>query len=105
MIDEDFSGGDYRSYDEAGTIDVLNNVYVPLEFDLDDGTHYGFARLNDLTLQDFAYETEAGVGIDTQPGPYDSVAPVPLPAGLPLLFVGVGALGVASRRKRKAASA
>ncbi len=32
-----------------------------------------------------------------------SVAPVPLPAGLPLLLAGLGAFGIAARRKRKAA--
>jgi hypothetical protein len=32
-----------------------------------------------------------------------NVAPIPVPAALPLLLAGLGGLGLAARRKRKAA--
>ena len=34
---------------------------------------------------------------------FEAVTPVPVPAALPLLLAGLGGLGLAARRKRKAA--
>ncbi|MCQ0972167.1 VPLPA-CTERM sorting domain-containing protein [Paracoccus sp. TK19116] len=93
----------YRSYDDPATIRLSErDSFIALRFMLQDGVHFGFARLAGLTLFDFAYETEAGKGIQAGPGPFTSPAPVPLPAGFPLLIAALGGLGLV-RHKRKAA--
>lgn len=95
----------YMATTGLATIDAQTDSYIALSFDLGQGTQYGFARLSGLTLFDFAYETEAGQGIQTQPGPYTpipDVAPVPLPASAGFLAFAIAGFA-ALRRRRQAA--
>jgi len=72
---------------------------VPGDFDLDlsDGTAQTglFAEANDNLAELKDYRAENFVFAD-------QVAPIPLPAGLPLLAAALGGLGFAARRKRRA---
>lgn len=86
-----------------GTVDVDSGDLAPSGTDAN-----GFSRfVVDLS----AFGTIARVEIDDLNGPttggffyYDvNASPIPLPAALPLLALGLGALGVAKRRKRNAA--
>ncbi len=94
----------FLSYAEPGVINAPTDSYVALQFALDDGTHFGFARLAGLTLFDYAYETTPGAGIQTTMDFSPAVSPVPLPAAFPLLGLGLAALGgVAAKRRKRAA--
>lgn len=95
--------GAFVAYPVAESISADVDSFIGLRFELADGVHFGFARLAGLTLFDFAYETEAGAGIQAGPGPYapvPGVAPIPLPAGLPLLAAALGALLAPAMRRR-----
>ena len=95
--------GEWKAAPEFETIDAQTSSYIILEFDLADGTHYGFALLSGLTLFDFAYESEPGRAVRARPGPFEPIAaPIPLPAGLPLLAGALGGLALLRRRRRAA---
>lgn len=97
--------GDFNASPDFALIDAETASYIGLAFDLDDGTHYGFARVTGRTLFDFAYNDEAGAGAMVQPGPYAAIpapAPVPLPASAPLLILGAAGLAAFRRRRRAA---
>lgn len=101
----DTGGGlQYEALPDLLKIDSTSDSYIALAFDLDDGTHYGFARLNGTFLSTFAYNDVAGA--DAQTGapfaPIPSIAPVPLPATAPLLALAAAGF-VALRRRRRAA--
>jgi PEP-CTERM motif-containing protein len=70
-------------------------AYVGLRFDLDDGTHFGWAEVNvgSITMQRFGYEDEVGVGLRT-PG-------IPEPAALGLLALGASGIMALRRRQRE----
>ncbi len=42
------------------------------------------------------------VRLDGQPDAFDTTSPVPLPAALPLLLAGLGGMGIAARKRRRA---
>ena len=90
----------FQSFENPTAIRLSEtDSFIALSFRLMDGIHYGFARLAGLTIFDFAYETEAGMGIQAGPGPFTSPAPVPLPAAFPLLIAAMGGLGLMRRKK------
>ena len=95
--------GEFLSYDLPTAIEAEFDSYLGLRFELDDGVHFGFARVTGLSLFEFAYETEAGLGIQAGPGPYaaipDAPSPVPLPASLPLAAAGLAVLAWVARRR------
>ena len=89
----------FLSYSAPATINAETDSFVALRFALNDGVHFGFARLSQLTLFDYAYETVAGKGIQTGP-----ISAVPVPAAMPLLGLAVAALGGLGLRRRKRAA-
>lgn len=92
--------GQYVAYDTPAAIPFAEtDSFLALSFTLDDGVHYGFARVAGLSLFDFAYESEAGVGI--QAGPIATTpSPVPLPATLPLAASALAGMAFLARRRR-----
>lgn len=82
---------------EVGEFNEPGLAYVGLRFDLDDGTHFGWAEVNvgSITMQRFGYEEEAGVGLRT-PG-----TGIPEPATLGLLALGATGIMALRRRQRE----
>lgn len=89
----------FTDYGLPTPFDAETDSFVALRFELSDGVHFGFARIAGLTLYDFAYETDPGVGIQAELGPFASLPGVPEPATI--LLLGSGILGVARLRRRK----
>jgi hypothetical protein len=93
--DNQLSGGFYN--DGNG-----DTGYIGLSISSEAGTNYGWAHMTfspidgTLTLHDYAYETDPGVGIVT------GVVAVPEPSSIALLAAGVGGLALL-RARRKAA--
>ena len=95
--------GEFKAFDDFARIDDETPSYIGLAFDLEDGTHYGFALLTGLTLFDFAYNDVAGDSAGAVPGPFAPIpglAPVPLPASAPLLAFAAAGLAALRRRRR-----
>ena len=95
-----FAGTYVGTTDYSGQCAVGNTCIYGLSFQLSGNTHYGWVQFReDATTQSliaWGYETTAGASIaagDT------GAAVVPLPAAMPLLGFGIGALAL--RRQRK----
>lgn len=88
----------FLGYTSPATIPFsISDSFLALRFMLDDGLHYGYARVGGPTVFAFGYESEANAGI--QAGAM--AATVPEPANLALLSLGLFAMGgLAVRRKR-----
>ena len=90
----------YLSYDAPAKINAETDSYLGLRFTLDDGVHFGFARLSQLTLFDYAYNTTPGEGVQATTN-FAPISAVPVPAALPLLGFGIAALGGLGLKRRK----
>lgn len=96
-----FPMGSFMAFDSFTGISFSNtDSYLALAFTLDDGIHYGYARINSTQFLGYGYETVAGMGI--QAGAM-AATPVPEPGSLVMLAFGlalVGAGTVAARRRK-----
>ena len=96
-----FSGGYVGTDGFGGQCTVGNTCYYGLRFQLSGNTHYGWVQFSEdagtQSLIAWGYETTAGASIaagDT------GASAVPLPAAMPLLAFGLGALAANRRRAR-----
>jgi len=87
--------------DVISTGQFLNTTaYMGVQFYIDDLVHYGWVRISNPypvtggIIMDFAYETEPGVGIIAGAGV------IPEPATTTLLFTGLMALIIRSRKQK-----
>lgn len=97
----------YLLSDASGSIkggwpnDLQQSRYLGLRFLIDDATHYGWAEVStqlgsaDMTIVRYAYESEAGTGIQVPGGD------VPEPSTMALFALGAAGV-MALKRKRKA---
>jgi hypothetical protein len=94
---------DTASYDLPGAGGVPS--LTPITGEIDATTNGSLATLTAIGLGAGTYVLEIrGVASGTSGGTYSGVldvVPVPLPAGLPLLITGLGALGTLTRRSAK----
>ena len=77
----------------------VDNGYLGVSFYIDSDMHYGWVKMSEnseiLTIHDWAYETQAGVGINA--------GVVPEPSTVGLLFSGIGIMLLKLRGSRKKA--
>lgn len=75
----------------------VDNGYLGVSFHIDANLHYGWVRMTEdnmtLTVHDWAYETQAGVGINA--------GVIPEPSTVGLLFIGIVTLLVQWERNQK----
>ena len=95
-----FTSGYVGTNSYSGECTVGNTCIYGLRFELSGNTHYGWVQFReDVSTQSliaWGYETVAGASIaagDT------GTSAVPLPAAMPLLGFGLGALAVSRRRR------
>lgn len=99
-------GGTYVGYnDRTGRISSsTGDVYIGLRYALDDGLHYGYARVAgyfdnvfDPTLISFGYQTTPDTAITTGEMPES----VPEPSAIGMLLAGLGLIGGLLWRRRR----
>jgi hypothetical protein len=97
--------GDLRIETDLFTLELGDNSYLAALFDLPSGSYpssfnygfYAFVKLGNGThVLEYGGSTQ---GFSTSVKATITVAPIPLPAALPLLAAGLGALGIAARRR------
>ena len=81
-----------------GNWNAFGTGFFGFRFDLQDGTHFGWAQITigsdyRITLRDFAYESTAGASI--------AAGQIPEPGTTSLLALALGAAGVAAYRARR----
>ncbi len=89
------TGGDTDSFlfsDLSMLSSALTNGYLTVRFETN-----SFASINVAALENAIYDA-ATLTVDYTAPP--TTSPIPLPAGMPLLLAGLGAFGIAKRRKR-----
>lgn len=92
---------DFLAFSSFTTIPYSStDTYLGLAFNLDDGIHYGYARIAGTEFLGYGYESVAGMGIQA-----GAVAPtrVPEPGSLVMLAFGLALVGAgtATARRRK----
>jgi hypothetical protein len=90
----------FDGYDSPTTIPFTGtDSYLALRLDLNDGFHYGYARVDGPALLSYGYQSTPGVGIQAGAQP---TAAVPGPSSLGMLGFGLGLIGLALIRRRRA---
>lgn len=98
-------GSLFASFDAYADVTAIpfteTDSFVALRYGSEGDFRYGFARIAGLTLFDIAFETTPNTGIQAMDGPFTNPAPVPLPAAMPMLLLGIGGLAMTRRMSRK----
>lgn len=94
--------------DTAETLLTADYPYLGLAFTLEDGIHYGYAEIEDMTLTRYAYESDPGAAITTGAAiegdlPSSGVNPVPSPASWGMFGLGALLIGAGTLRRRRMA--